>query len=136
MREIDDAALRVLQMYAWPGNVRELENVILQAMIFARNGRISMDVLPAEVRRAADSPARETPLTKEELQQERQRRTAKIVDELESQFLTRLMKIADGNITRAARLSGYDRRQIQNMLKKHQISAKTYRQSSAKTRPE
>lgn len=42
-------AAAVLENYNWPGNVRELENAIRHALTFAREGRITLDVLPARV---------------------------------------------------------------------------------------
>lgn len=42
---ITEAALEQLQQHDWPGNVRELENVLTQALITARDGAITPDVL-------------------------------------------------------------------------------------------
>ena len=39
-------ALQLLTAYNWPGNVRELENVVERAVILARGGVITADVLP------------------------------------------------------------------------------------------
>ncbi len=41
--------------------------------------------------------------------------------DLERSFLLKLIEDAGGNISEAARLSGYDRRQLQNLIKKHQL---------------
>jgi len=46
---IDDDALSALEQYPWPGNVRELENVIERAVVFADDGRITIDHLPPRV---------------------------------------------------------------------------------------
>jgi DNA-binding NtrC family response regulator len=37
--------------YQWPGNVRELRNVAERLILKARDGRISADLLPAEITR-------------------------------------------------------------------------------------
>ena len=39
----------VLESYRWPGNVRELENAIKHAITFARDNRITGDVLPPKI---------------------------------------------------------------------------------------
>ena len=39
-------ALQLLSSYSWPGNIRELENVVERAVILARGGVITADVLP------------------------------------------------------------------------------------------
>jgi len=120
-----EEALQLLLQYPWPGNVREMENVILQAMIFAQNGIITPAVLPEEILTYQGSAS--TPLTKTDLQIEKNRRTEKIITDLERQFLTRVLQKTHGNISEAARLSGYDRRQIQNLIKKHRINSEDFK---------
>ncbi len=46
---LSDAALSLLLSYPFPGNVRELSNVMERAVIFARNGWITPEDLPAAV---------------------------------------------------------------------------------------
>ena len=46
---IDPEAQLVLEQYSWPGNVRELENAIRHALTFAKDGKITKDVLPAKI---------------------------------------------------------------------------------------
>jgi two-component system response regulator AtoC len=43
---LTEPALRALQGYEWPGNVRELENVLTQAILHARSGVLTPDLLP------------------------------------------------------------------------------------------
>jgi len=44
---VDELALAALQRAAWPGNVRELRNVLERASLFADDGVIRLDHLPA-----------------------------------------------------------------------------------------
>jgi transcriptional regulator with PAS, ATPase and Fis domain len=46
---IDPEAAAVLESYAWPGNVRELENAIRHALTFAKDKKITTDVLPPKI---------------------------------------------------------------------------------------
>lgn len=64
IRQINPAALECLQQHSWPGNIRELENVIERAVVLAESEIISLDDLPPELRRNAEtSPTRLSPLS-------------------------------------------------------------------------
>ena len=39
----------ILETYSWPGNVRELENAIKHALTFAKDNKITKDVLPPKI---------------------------------------------------------------------------------------
>jgi DNA-binding NtrC family response regulator len=52
---IDPEAQLVLEQYPWPGNVRELENAIRHALTFAKDGKVTKDVLPAKIVSAVSS---------------------------------------------------------------------------------
>jgi DNA-binding NtrC family response regulator len=46
---LDSEICAILESYPWPGNVRELENAIKHAMTFAKDNRITKDVLPPKI---------------------------------------------------------------------------------------
>jgi two-component system response regulator AtoC len=46
---LDSEICSILESYPWPGNVRELENAIKHAMTFAKDNRITKDVLPPKI---------------------------------------------------------------------------------------
>ena len=56
--EVVADASECLTAYHWPGNVRELRNVAERLILRARDGKITLDALPAEVTR--DRKPRET----------------------------------------------------------------------------
>ncbi len=124
---INEGALQLLMRYPWRGNVRELENTILQAMIFARGEQITPAALPDEIREYPGDDTDELPLTKKAFRKKKQQKAEKIISEMEYRFLTRLLKESKGNISEAARISGYDRRQLQNLLKKHRINPENFK---------
>ena len=132
IRDISPEALRILQSYDWFGNVRELENVIMQAMIFARGELITAADLPQEIVEAAKRQSEWVPRTKQELQAERRLRYAQVDAELEIAFLRNALARAHGNVSEAARITGYDRRQIQNMMKKYGVDSSEF----ARKKPE
>jgi two-component system response regulator AtoC len=47
---ITEAVMNLLLAYDWPGNVRELENVIIQALVHARNNVFTPDLLVPSIR--------------------------------------------------------------------------------------
>ena len=49
IEQIDEAIFDALYQYPWPGNVRELENVIQRAVIYCRDGVLSVDQLPSHI---------------------------------------------------------------------------------------
>jgi two-component system response regulator PilR (NtrC family) len=55
VREVDPEVLPALEAYPFPGNVRELENIVERAITLARTSRITLDCLPATVRRPAEA---------------------------------------------------------------------------------
>jgi two-component system response regulator HydG len=89
-----------LLSYTWPGNVRELENCIERAVSLARSDEMTVDDLPERVRSyrsesfvvAADEPSEILPL-----------------DELERRYIERVVRLLNGNKSRAAQLLGLDR---------------------------
>jgi len=61
---VSELAMRTLSNYAWPGNIRQLKNVLDRARVFADDGRIELEHLPAELLNLA--PAAQLPLDKRE----------------------------------------------------------------------
>lgn len=120
---ISDEAMQILRSYPWPGNVRELENIIQQAIIFATNATITADLLPDELKEKSES----VPTSKKSLQAAKVQKTADIIYKLEYGFLKNILLKSKGNITHAAEISGYERRQIQNMIKKYHINTENYK---------
>lgn len=57
VRKVDPQAMGVMIEYDWPGNVRELKNVIERGAVLSRNGCISVEDLPQELRKSRNARA-------------------------------------------------------------------------------
>jgi two-component system NtrC family response regulator len=130
--EISKEAFQALKQYSWPGNVRELENSLLRAMLFTRSGQIGLEDLPPEVRGEGGDVFHPVPRDGEELKRMKWQLKRKSEDELEKLFLKDALKRNKGNISKTALDVGMDRRQLQNLIRKHRIIAKEYRETVRK----
>jgi DNA-binding NtrC family response regulator len=111
-------ALRGMRGYSWPGNVRELQNVIERLVSLAAPGEeISAAELPEELTgRNGDAPR--LTVTADRPYHEAK---ADAVSMFEQQYLRDLLLKNDGNISRAARHAGMDRKTIHRMLSKYEM---------------
>jgi DNA-binding NtrC family response regulator len=124
---ISEKALQVLEAYPWPGNVRELENCILRTMLLTRSNRIEVEELPSEVRGEREKPFHPVPRDSEELKRMKWQLKRKAEDEVERIFLREALKRNRGNISKTALDVGMDRRQLQNLIRKHNVIVKEYK---------
>jgi len=109
IKALSPLALQKLVGYDWPGNIRELENKIQQTVVMATS-----DVIQPE---DIDLPGELDTFKAEK---------RKVVSQFEHNYLTNLLSLHEGNISRAARAAGMDRKNFWQLMKKHKISAKTY----------
>src|SRR5262249_54705946 len=103
------SAMRALELHDWPGNVRELANVVQRAFVAAGGGLI----LPTHISFDGKLPVDEQRCGM--FREERSRAIARF----ERQFVQDLLCRHAGNITRAAREAGKDRRAFGRLVKKY-----------------
>ena len=111
-----------MDKYAWPGNIRELENLVYREFLLA-DGRL-IEIRPPDAARS-DSDAQPDG-TDVAVLSFRQAKTRAIA-EFERRYLADVLSAARGNVTRAARLVGKERRAFGRLLKKHDIDKTVYR---------
>jgi two-component system response regulator GlrR len=109
IKQLSPAALQKLSSYSWPGNVRELENIICQAIFLTKNCRIDSEDIQVATPIAESAPG--------------SFRAAKAlaIEEFEKKYLTQILDLHGGNISRAARAARLDRSSFKRLLRKHQI---------------
>ncbi len=106
-------AFRRLMDYAWPGNIRELESAVHRAVVLSDGPVLDASCFdlpgaaPATAYRDSSLPIKDA------------------VYEFEREYLAGLLSQQDGNVTRAAKAAGKDRRSFQRMLRRHGIASQS-----------
>jgi two-component system response regulator HydG len=93
--------------YDWPGNIRELENCIARAVALCRLDEISADDLPTKMQGRRSSPIALTADAPGGLL---------TLEEMERDYIRRVLHAVAGNKTHAARVLGLDRRSLYRRL--------------------
>jgi DNA-binding NtrC family response regulator len=114
----DNRVKNVLERYRWPGNVRELENTMERAVAVCGSKEITLKDLPESLRLPIDPDDRDTDSLLD-LPYREAREIAR--NEFEQAYITRLLKLAKGNLSRAARMVGMDRANFRRALRKARI---------------
>ena len=115
--------ISVFEAYHWPGNVRELRNTLLRAIPFCDGDLIDLAALPDALTANpvdVDPDSDGLPLPNPNLPF----REAKdeLIEAFERRYLEDLLDRCSGNLSRAAREAGVDRKTIARMLKRHGIT--------------
>jgi DNA-binding NtrC family response regulator len=113
-------ALQMLEAYSWPGNVRELQNVIERAVALAEGETITARDLPDHLHspRAVGTGAPAVVVGSLPLKDAKEAWMRR----LEAAYLKELLERHAGNISRAAREAGVDRKTLHRLINKHKLS--------------
>jgi DNA-binding NtrC family response regulator len=98
-------AVGALARYAWPGNVRELENVIERAVILCDSARIGSKDLSIPL-----------------MQEVGDRSAGGSLDEMERDYILRVLRECNANQSKASQVLGIDRKTLYLKLKKYGLS--------------
>jgi len=116
-------AMLVLQAYHWPGNVRELQNAIERAVALAEGEYLEVSDFPERMTQAAGGGTTEDDANAADLLSARKR----ILRGFERDYLVRLLRESDGNISAAARKAGINRRTLYRLLERYGVDLETVR---------
>lgn len=118
-KQLDRASIKWLMEFSWPGNVRELENLLHREFLMATGKNISFGEEPnvQKDRRRTLFDRRHKALLSERFNESK----ARIISQFEINYLTHLIGKSNGNVTRAAKRAGMERRSLGKLLKKHSI---------------
>ena len=102
---VSEEALKILLNYSWPGNVRELENIIQRAITLSQHEVILPEDLPATVIQTPDKKLVEKALEENFT-----------LDQLEKEYIKKVLIEAGGNKSKAAEILGLDRKTLYRKL--------------------
>jgi len=103
--DISQDTLDMLVEYNWPGNIRELRNVIERAMVVAKGNLVELDDLSFFFP-AVEVDARET---------------LPSLDEVEKDYIQKVLDQTNGNIAQAAAILKVSRLTMYNKIEKYQL---------------
>lgn len=116
-----DEALKLMYEYQWPGNIRELKNAVDRAYSFCDGHLIEMKHLPDYLQERSivtqAHPAMDPDLPFKEAKE-------KWIESFEKDYLVDCLRKNNGNISKAAKQAGIDRKSVQRLLKKYGLAAK------------
>ncbi len=132
---ISPEAMDALLNYSWPGNVRELQNVLKQTLLRSAGHVIIPEFIPDRIRvpgeEIADSPASESSGT--DLRQFVDDRLAagskdlyaEALEFMERYVVTRVLRVCEGNQSKAARMLGITRGCLRSKVRALKVSIDT-----------
>ncbi len=115
VNRFSDDAMQLLTTGLWPGNVRQLVNVIEQCVALTQTPVVASHL----VEQALSASEQRWPT----LTQAR--------DAFEQSYLLKLLKMTDGNVTRAAELAGRNRTDMHKLMKKHDLHSVDFKRESS-----
>jgi two-component system response regulator GlrR len=112
VRSFSTDAMKCLMAASWPGNVRQLVNVIEQCVALSPAPVIS----EALIQQALEGENTVLPTFVEARSQ------------FELNYLRKLLQIAKGNVTHAARMAGRNRTEFYKLLARHELDASDFKE--------
>jgi DNA-binding NtrC family response regulator len=117
-----------LMAHGWPGNVRELQGVIQRAVAMAPGDTLEAHDLdiPDSAKPELSGPTMAL-MSREGIGHSSfQDMKAKVIEEFERAYLSELLAVHQGNISKAARAAKKERRAFQRLLMKHGLDRRVF----------
>jgi len=106
VKGISMSTLQKFLAYSWPGNVRELENTIEYALAMSAKDVIDEDLI----------------FQAKGMEEDRLKPLKDAKNEFEKNYLSNILSITGGNVSKASELSGKYRGDFYDLLKKHNLN--------------
>ncbi|MCK6549517.1 sigma-54 dependent transcriptional regulator [Myxococcota bacterium] len=138
---------RKLEAYPWPGNIRELENKIEQLVVMATDGIIRPDDVQLGVELTAEPRMPTGPIDgmphplAVAAPSVRTRRTFKeekeaLLRSFEREYVMAVLADAGGHVTRAAEKAGLDRKNLWQLMKRHDLRSEDFKRRGVDGEPD
>ncbi|MBK5943662.1 sigma 54-interacting transcriptional regulator [Halorhodospira halophila] len=112
VEDLSPEAIEVLVQADWPGNVRQLQNVIEQCVALSTS-----EILPERLIRQALNQDQEPAIPT----------LAEAREAFERDYLIRLLKLTEGNVSQAARIAGRNRTEFYRLLGRHHLQVADFK---------
>jgi DNA-binding NtrC family response regulator len=126
-RRLTEDAIQLLVSRQWKGNARELQNEIKRAVIFSKN-----DFLTAEDFSSTSDSITGTKDTPEIYGLDYSDARKTILSKFNVEYITRLLRRTDGNVSLAAQTAGIERQSLQHIMRKYGIISGEFRKDAEK----
>jgi two-component system, NtrC family, response regulator GlrR len=114
IKGISPSAMQKLLSYPWPGNVRELENTIEYAVAMTTRDMIDEELI-LQTKKETEGSVRPLKDAKKDFERE---------------YLTNLLVLTEGNVSKAAELAGKYRADFYELLRKYNLNPSDFKTSS------
>lgn len=120
--DVEDAAYEIILNYPWPGNIRELKNMVERVVLLEDDSKLRAEHLPMSIRSGATSAAESSAVRRIEMALSRPfpeegMAFEDLMDSVERELVTKALREAEGNQSKASRLLQLNRDKIRYRLK-------------------
>ncbi|MEZ4819298.1 MAG: helix-turn-helix domain-containing protein [Bdellovibrionota bacterium] len=123
---VSPEAIEVLESHHWPGNIRELKNAIDRAYSFCDADMIEITHLPEYLQGitvpSSDDDA--VPTAAPDMDMPFKEAKEAWIENFERDYLIKILRKNELNISQAAKEAGIDRKSVQRLLKKYGLNVK------------
>jgi DNA-binding NtrC family response regulator len=126
LKKISSDLMEIFMQRAWEGNVREMENVIMRGILFSTTDEIR----PKDVDLGNKPTLQRNPGNNYHVLPYREAK-AKLLSEFNQDYLSKLLKSHQGNVTHAAKQCGLERQALQQIMRRYDVKADQFRKHSS-----
>jgi len=117
IKGIKPEALMQLMYYSWPGNIREMQNILQESVILSTNNWIEANNLNFKKHSSHSNY----------ILKSFQETKKNNIEEFERDYLRIVLKLFNGNVSKASEFAKKDRREFYRLINKYKIQPDLYR---------